>query len=137
MTTFPKTVLNPSTPHSLPRSGFLDLVRRLRDKDINAFGFLIEDKLVTTLKDEGGFINNPDRALANLKAQLPPAVREELFPASLPARSKPKRSGGGGEDSSAFREITLPPLGSSRLRRGPALMILPDSPPGWVFPNTH
>jgi len=121
MTTFPKTILNPSTPHSLPCSLGLELVRKLRARDINAFGFLIEDERVERLKKEG-FINNPDIALADLKAQLPADVHEEFFPtppAPMKARSKPRKKQDDDDDDDdgggmMGMGISMPPPGSNR-----------------------
>lgn len=74
---FPKICLNPSTPHSLPNSRWIGLVRKLRERGINAFGFLMSDHLEKKLKIEN-FHNDESRALEDLKNQLPDPLREEF-----------------------------------------------------------
>jgi hypothetical protein len=106
MNPFPDTVLTPSSAHRLPTSLYQELIDQLVEHGINAAGFLMDDDLLVDLAkaERRPFRNDPDRAFADLKAQLPDAVREEFWPTPKPiplmepATKIPDSTGGDDDD---------------------------------------
>lgn len=118
---FPDTVLTPSSAHRLPDSLGCELVGQLVEHGVNAAGFLMDDDLLVDLakNERRPFHNDPERAFADLKAQLPDAVREAFWPTPRPLLVEiveylSDGSGGGNDeendDGSSMRDGIKMPL---------------------------